>query len=46
MDIFFHLIEGNLILSPVVELRRPRRLVVGDLLRGFKRAELQNAPRA
>ena len=32
------LIERNLILPPVVELGRPRALVVGDMLRGFKRA--------
>jgi hypothetical protein len=32
------LIERNLILSLVVELGRARRLVVGDVLRGFKRA--------
>ena len=32
------LIERNLILPAVVELRRPRALVVGDVLRGFKRA--------
>jgi hypothetical protein len=33
-----HLIGRNLILSPVVELGRPRRLVAGDVVRGFKRA--------
>lgn len=32
------LVERNLILPPVVELGRPRALVVGDVLRGFKRA--------
>jgi hypothetical protein len=31
-------IERNLVLPPVVELGRPRALVVGDVLRGFKRA--------
>ena len=30
------LVERNLILSLVVELRRSRRLVVGDVLRGFE----------
>jgi len=33
-----YFIDRNLILSPVVELRRSRALVVGDVLRGFKRA--------
>jgi hypothetical protein len=33
-----HFVERNLILSPIVELRRSRRLVVGDVLRGFKLA--------
>jgi hypothetical protein len=32
------LVERNLILSPVVELRRAGRLVVGDVLRCFKRS--------
>jgi hypothetical protein len=32
------LIERKLILSPVVELGRPRALVVGDMLRGFEGA--------
>jgi len=32
------LVERNLILAAVVELRCPRALVVGDVLRGFKRA--------
>jgi hypothetical protein len=33
-----HFIERNLILAPVVKLRRPGRLMVGDVLRGFERA--------
>ena len=31
-------IQSNLVLPTVVELRRARRLVVGDVLRGFERA--------
>src|SRR5271169_505395 len=34
----FNLIEGSLILPAVVKLRRPRRLVVGDVLRRFEGA--------
>ena len=30
-------VERNLVLPPVVELRGSRALVVGDVLRGFKR---------
>ena len=33
-----HLIERNLVLPSVVELRRPRALVIGDVLCGFQRA--------
>ena len=33
-----HFIKRNLILAPVVKLRRPGRLMVGDVLRGFERA--------
>jgi len=33
-----HFIERNLVLPPVVELGRPRALVVSDVLRGFKLA--------
>lgn len=32
------LVEGNLVLPPVVELRGPGAFVVGDVLRGFKRS--------
>jgi hypothetical protein len=34
----FQFIQRNLTLAPVVGLRCPRELVVGDVLRGFKRA--------
>ena len=34
----FDLVKLNLVLPAVVELGRARRLVVGDVLRGFKRA--------
>ena len=40
----FDLIERNLVLSAVVELGRARRLVVGDVLRGFERALVLQVP--
>jgi len=39
------LIERNLILSPIIELSRPRRLVVGDVLRGFERSHCSSGTR-